>query len=148
MKNDITFARMRSGDHLGDAKMLKKGTLLRRINFFINCNRQKRFSQNNRRRADLQNLASNFLIFTWILSWLFVLHYVDSLEDNATHEHDQKGWWAYVHSTAWCSEIGSLASLHLQLLHASSDVREPISLCQAVHTCSMYIELARFPGNV
>ena len=27
MKNDATFVRMRSGDHLGDAKMSKKGTL-------------------------------------------------------------------------------------------------------------------------
>ena len=31
MKNDSTFVRMRSGDHLGDAKMSKKGTSLRRI---------------------------------------------------------------------------------------------------------------------
>ena len=31
MKNDTTFVRMRSGHHLGDAKMSKKGTLLRRI---------------------------------------------------------------------------------------------------------------------
>ena len=31
MKNDTTFVRMRSGDHLGDEKMLKKGTSLRRI---------------------------------------------------------------------------------------------------------------------
>ena len=31
MKNDTTFARMRSGDRLGDAKMSKKGTSLRRI---------------------------------------------------------------------------------------------------------------------
>ena len=31
MKNDATFVRMRSGDHLGDAKMSKKGTSLRRI---------------------------------------------------------------------------------------------------------------------
>ena len=54
MKNDTTFARMRSGDHLGDAKMSKKGT------FFINCDRQKRFSQNERRRADLQHVASDF----------------------------------------------------------------------------------------
>ena len=29
MKNDATFVRMRSGDHLGDAS--KKGTSLRRI---------------------------------------------------------------------------------------------------------------------
>ena len=31
MKNATTFVRMRSGDHLGDAKMSKKGTSLRRI---------------------------------------------------------------------------------------------------------------------
>ena len=31
MKNDATFVRMRSGDRLGDAKMSKKGTSLRRI---------------------------------------------------------------------------------------------------------------------
>ena len=31
MKIDTTFERMRSGDHLGDAKMSKKGTSLRRI---------------------------------------------------------------------------------------------------------------------
>ena len=33
------------------------------FNFFINCDRQKRFSQNERRRADLQKVASDFLIF-------------------------------------------------------------------------------------
>ena len=31
IKNDATFVRMRSGDHLGDAKMSKKGTSLQRI---------------------------------------------------------------------------------------------------------------------
>ena len=30
MKNDTTFVRMRSGDHLPDAKMSEKGTSLRR----------------------------------------------------------------------------------------------------------------------
>ena len=35
--------------------------------------------------------------------------------------------------TAWCSEIGSLTSLHACNSGASSDVREPISLHQAVH---------------
>ena len=29
MKNDTTLVRMRSGDHLGDVKMSKKGTSLR-----------------------------------------------------------------------------------------------------------------------
>ena len=31
MKNDATLMRMRSGDHLGDAKMSKKGTSLCQI---------------------------------------------------------------------------------------------------------------------
>ena len=31
MKNDTTFVGMRGGDHLGDAKMSKMGTSLRRI---------------------------------------------------------------------------------------------------------------------
>ena len=31
MKIDTTFVRMRSGDHLGDAKKSKKGTSPRRI---------------------------------------------------------------------------------------------------------------------
>ena len=65
MKNDTTFVCIRRGDHLGDAKMSKKGTSFRRIqvNVFIKCDRQKRFSQNERRRADLQNLASDFFTF-------------------------------------------------------------------------------------
>ena len=33
MKNDTTFVRMRSSDHLGYAHMSKKGTSLRRIYF-------------------------------------------------------------------------------------------------------------------
>ena len=60
MKNDPTFVRMHSGDHLGDAKMSKKAPRSIEFNFFINCDRQKRFSQNERRRADLQNLPRIF----------------------------------------------------------------------------------------
>ena len=63
MKNDTTFVRMRSGDHLGDAKMSKRASDSVEFNFFINCDRHKRFSQNERRRVDLQNVASDFLIF-------------------------------------------------------------------------------------
>ena len=65
MKSDITFMRMRSGDHFGEAKLSKKGAGPRSVefNFFNNCDRHKRFSQNERRRADLQNIASDFLIF-------------------------------------------------------------------------------------
>ena len=39
------------------------------FNFFNSCDRQKRFSQNERRRADLQNFASDFLIFAQGLSY-------------------------------------------------------------------------------
>ena len=34
MKNDTTFVLMRSDHHVGDAKMSKKGTSLRRIKLF------------------------------------------------------------------------------------------------------------------
>ena len=39
------------------------------FNFFINCDRHKRFSQNERRRVDRQMFASDFLIFAWGLSY-------------------------------------------------------------------------------
>ena len=60
---DTTFVRMRRRDHLGDAKMSKKAPRSVKFNFFTSCDRQKRFSQNERRRADVQNIASDFLIF-------------------------------------------------------------------------------------
>ena len=63
MKNDTTFVRMRSGDHLGDAKCRKRAPRSVEFNFFTNCDRHKRFSQNERRRADLPNVASDVLIF-------------------------------------------------------------------------------------
>ena len=39
------------------------------FNFFINCDRHKRFSQNEWRRTDLQNVASHFLNFALGLSY-------------------------------------------------------------------------------
>ena len=39
------------------------------FNFFINCDRHKRFSQDERRRVDLQNIATDFLILAWGLSY-------------------------------------------------------------------------------
>ena len=39
------------------------------FNCFINCDRQKRFLQNERRRADLQKAPSEFLIFAQGLSY-------------------------------------------------------------------------------
>ena len=41
------------------------------FNFFIICDRHKRFSQNERRRADLQNVASDFLILPRHLVMIF-----------------------------------------------------------------------------
>ena len=60
MKNDTTFVRMRSGDHFGDAKMKKRAPRSVDFNFFINCERQKRVSQNERKRAALQKLPHIF----------------------------------------------------------------------------------------
>ena len=50
-------------------KCQKKAPCSIEFNFFTNCDRQKRFSQNETRRADLQNLASDFLIFALGLSY-------------------------------------------------------------------------------
>ena len=69
MKIDTTFVRMRSGDHLGYAKMSKRAPRSVEFIFFINCDRQKRFLQNERRRADLYNFVSDFLFFTQGLSY-------------------------------------------------------------------------------
>ena len=44
--------------------------------------------------------------------------------------------------TAWCSEIGSLTSLDACNSGAFCDVREPISLHQAVHIqCMVYFQI-------
>ena len=63
MKNDTTFVRMHSGDHLGDAKMSKRAPRSVEFNFLNNSDRQKRFSQNERRRADLQKPCLKFFNF-------------------------------------------------------------------------------------
>ena len=70
MKNGTTFVRMRSGDHHGEilvkyilAKCRKGAPRSVEFNFFIICDRHKGFSQNERRRVDLQKDASDFLIF-------------------------------------------------------------------------------------
>ena len=62
MKNDTTFVRMRSGITVETQKCRKKAPRSVEFNFFIIYDRQK-FSQNERRRADLQKIASDFLIF-------------------------------------------------------------------------------------
>ena len=56
--------RMNSSDHRGDVDMSKKCTSLK-FNYLTIRNRRKRFSPNERRRADLQKEASKFSIFAW-----------------------------------------------------------------------------------
>ena len=51
MKIDTTFVHMRSGDHLGNAKMSKKAPRSVEFNLFTSCDGQKRFLQNERRWA-------------------------------------------------------------------------------------------------
>ena len=66
MKNDTTGMRMRSSDHFGDAKMSKRAPRSVEFNF---CDRHRQFLQNERRRAYLQNVASDVLIFAKGLSY-------------------------------------------------------------------------------
>ena len=70
MKNDTTFGRMRSSDHLRDEKGRKRAPSSIEFIFFINCDRHKRFLQIESKRADLQSLASDFLIFAWGFSFI------------------------------------------------------------------------------
>ena len=64
MKNDTTFVRMRSGDHLRDAKNVEKGHLApSNLTFLIIAIDRNGFSQNERGRVDLQNVASDFFNF-------------------------------------------------------------------------------------
>ena len=63
MKNDATLGACAVVITLETQKCRKRAPRSVEFNFFNNCDRQKRFLQNERRRADLQNVASDFLIF-------------------------------------------------------------------------------------
>ena len=71
MKNDTILCACAVVITLETQKCRKRAPRSVEFNFFINCDRQKRFLQNERRirRADLQNLASDFLIFAKELSY-------------------------------------------------------------------------------
>ena len=59
MKNDTTFVLMRSGDHLGEGKMSRKGTSLRQISlfyFFV-------IDKNGLKKGRSTKQCSDFLIF-------------------------------------------------------------------------------------
>ena len=70
MKNDASFVRMRNGywSPCRHERVKKKTPRSVEFKFVTYCHWQKRFSQNER-RADLQNLASNFSIFAQRLSY-------------------------------------------------------------------------------
>ena len=63
MKNDTTLCARVVVITLETPKCRKKAPRFVEFNFLTNCDRQKRSSGNERRRADLQKTASNFLIF-------------------------------------------------------------------------------------
>ena len=64
MKNDTTFVRMRSDDHLGDAKMSKRAPRSIEFNFFINyCDRQKRIRRMKEEWLIYKTLPQIFFIF-------------------------------------------------------------------------------------
>ena len=69
MKNDTTLYACAVVITLETQKCRKRAPRSVEFNFFINCDRHKRFSQNERRWIDLQNFASMFLIFAWGLSY-------------------------------------------------------------------------------
>ena len=59
MKNDATLVRMRSGDHLGDAKMSKKAPRSVEFNSFNSCDRQRRFRR-MKEEGQIYKFASDF----------------------------------------------------------------------------------------
>ena len=69
MKNDITFVRMRNGDHLGDAKMSKMGTSLRRNWTFLSIAIDRNGFAEWKKKGWSTNIASEFLIFAEGLSY-------------------------------------------------------------------------------
>ena len=61
MKNDTTFVRMRHGDHLGDAKMSKKGTSLRHnLTFLLIVIDRNGFRRMKDQRLIYETLPQNF----------------------------------------------------------------------------------------
>ena len=64
MKNDNTFVRMRSGDHLGDAKMSKKAPCSVEFNFFIIAIDRNGFGR-TKEVGLMYKALPEFLIFAW-----------------------------------------------------------------------------------
>ena len=68
MKNDTTFVRMRSCDHLGDAKNVEKAPRFVEFNFFTNRNRRKGFCR-MKEEGQMYKVLTYILIFAWGLSY-------------------------------------------------------------------------------
>ena len=71
MKKGTTFMRMRSGDHLWDAKNVEKRHLASSNLTFNELRQTETVSHQERRRAELQKVATFFLIFAPGLSYGF-----------------------------------------------------------------------------
>ena len=69
MKNNTTFVCMRSGDHLGDAKMSKRGISLRQTYLFNELRQTETVFAERKKKGRSTKLASNFLIFVPGLSY-------------------------------------------------------------------------------
>ena len=70
MENDTASVRMRSGDHLGDAKMSKKGTSHRRIELFNELQKTEAvFAEQKKKGRSKKLLPQIFFIFALGLSY-------------------------------------------------------------------------------
>ena len=71
MKNHTTFVRMRSGDHLGDTKMSKRGTSLHRSYVFRIALDKNGFCRHKENGQTNKIFASDLLVFAPRLSYDF-----------------------------------------------------------------------------
>ena len=63
MKNDTTFVRMRSSDHLGDSNTLKKAARFVELNFLTIATDENSFCRMKEEGQIYKNVASGFLFF-------------------------------------------------------------------------------------
>ena len=91
----------------------------------------------NRHRRNVGHYSPSYGMVCWSGSKIDTANIHASSTDEIILQTEKKGCFIslqyawFVLCTAWCNEIGSLMLLDAPELHASSEVREPISLHQA-----------------
>ena len=75
MKYDTTFVRMRSDDHFENARLSKRAPRSVEFNFFINCDKQKRF----RRMKDEGQIYKRLRLFFFLILPLDLVKIFQSL---------------------------------------------------------------------